>query len=59
MQAVLITDDISIEEPMDVPGATVEVVATTTTPTSRVTPERKIVKKKVTTPSYREELLLR
>ncbi|XP_019862436.1 PREDICTED: uncharacterized protein LOC109591071 [Amphimedon queenslandica] len=60
LQAVLITDDNNIEEPMDVPGATVEVVATTTNSNQPASvTEKKSTKRKITTPTYREELLLK
>jgi hypothetical protein len=67
-EAVLIASDNNIEEPMEAPGAMVEVIATTTSVhtadhTSSTNPHvatgRKSYKKKPTTPSYREELLLK
>lgn len=45
---------------MDVPGATVEVVATTTNSNQPASvTEKKSTKRKITTPTYREELLLK
>lgn len=46
--------EVYTEEPMDVPGATVEIVETTVTPTSG----HKHARKKGT-PAYREQLLFR
>ena len=61
LPAVLITGDNHTEEPMDVPGATVEVVATTTSANSVAVSEKKNTssRRKVATPTYREELLLK
>lgn len=53
------TNESVTEEPMDAPGAMVEVVATTTTPGNRSDTEGKRPRRKSVTPSYREELLLR
>ncbi|KAL5457546.1 hypothetical protein EMCRGX_G034816 [Ephydatia muelleri] len=52
---VLVQDgEVYTEEPMDVPGATVEIVETTVTPTSGQKHSRR-----KGTPAYREQLLLR
>ena len=61
-QAVLIGADNNIQETMEAPGAMVEVIATNSTPTSVTNlnvSNKRNVRKKSATPSYREELLLK